>query len=135
MREGLPELLDDFIASNMDRPFEWGRHDCCLFAADWVLELTGIDHAKAFRGQYSTGFGASKKLLPFGGVVGVFDASEAITHIRTGYAGRGDLVAAKIGERGEIGVGVCLGSRSAFVGMDGIYFMQTHKITNAWRIN
>jgi len=29
-------LLADFIEARRERAFEWGSHDCCLFAADWV---------------------------------------------------------------------------------------------------
>lgn len=48
-------------------PFAWGRNDCCLFAADAVLAMTGVDHAKAFRG-YENEFGALRLIQRAGGL-------------------------------------------------------------------
>ena len=46
--------LNEFLARARQREFIWGVHDCCLFAADWVLEQTGVDPAAQFRGTYSS---------------------------------------------------------------------------------
>jgi hypothetical protein len=43
-------------------PFEWGVHDCALFAATHVLAITGEDLSKPFVGQYTTALGAMKAL-------------------------------------------------------------------------
>ena len=47
-------LLADFIESRRERPFVWGQHDCCLFAADWVALATGQDPAETHRGKYDS---------------------------------------------------------------------------------
>lgn len=44
----------EFVAGRIHDPFEWGRNDCALFAADAVEAMTGRDLAKAWRGRYST---------------------------------------------------------------------------------
>lgn len=60
--------LEACIAERWARPFEWGVHDCTLFAADCVLAVTGVDHAADFRGKYTTEIGARKLLLRAGGL-------------------------------------------------------------------
>lgn len=49
------------------RPFSWGQHDCCLFAADCVEAMCGEDFAAEFRGNYNSETGAKKALLRGGG--------------------------------------------------------------------
>jgi hypothetical protein len=44
--------LPAFLSRAAARGFRWGKHDCMLFAADWVLALTGRDPAAAWRGTY-----------------------------------------------------------------------------------
>lgn len=35
-------------------PFIWGINDCCLFSANIIKEITGIDYAKSYRNKYNT---------------------------------------------------------------------------------
>lgn len=55
--------LAQTLQAAMTRPFSWGEHDCCLFAADCVQAVTGVDVAADFRGTYTTPLGAKKPLL------------------------------------------------------------------------
>jgi hypothetical protein len=57
-----PRRLEDFEARMTAARFEWGRRDCALMAADWVLEMTGIDFAAPFRGRYKTAVGSNRAL-------------------------------------------------------------------------
>lgn len=50
--------LHRFFQANLNRPFEWGSWDCCLFVADAILAMTGTDIASAWRGKYSDEKGA-----------------------------------------------------------------------------
>ena len=50
------------------RPFEWGAHDCCLWAADAVHAITGQDFAEGLRGTYATAAEAARMLAQAGGV-------------------------------------------------------------------
>ena len=50
------------------RPFEWGAHDCCLWAADAVRAVTGQDFAEGLRGTYATAAEAARMLAQAGGV-------------------------------------------------------------------
>ncbi|MEY0062854.1 DUF6950 family protein [Providencia hangzhouensis] len=83
----LPEILQQA----MNKPFSWGEHDCCLFAADCVIAVCGVDIAEKARGRYKTKSGAMRVLKAvFGdletGLSGFFqeiDPNEAM---------RGDIV-------------------------------------------
>lgn len=66
-----PERLAALFAARLAQPFEWGVHDCCLFAADAVLAVTGHDPAADLRGTYSSELGAQRVLRRWGGVAGV----------------------------------------------------------------
>lgn len=57
------QYLAQTLQAAMTRPFSWGEHDCCLFAADCVQAMTGTDPAAEFRGTYRTAVGAKKAIL------------------------------------------------------------------------
>jgi len=96
-REDWPERLAALLAERERLPFAWGERDCCLFAADCVLAVTGVDPAAELRGTYATAGEAGTLLFQrFGG--GVIEMIEAMAlrhgweEIPVGLAGRGDLV-------------------------------------------
>ena len=45
------ERLLDAVAARRDRAFQWGVHDCCLFACDVIRGAGGVDYAAPFRGR------------------------------------------------------------------------------------
>ena len=45
-------LLIAYAAEAGARPFRPGRHDCALFAAGWVKQVTGQDFARGWRSTY-----------------------------------------------------------------------------------
>lgn len=49
-----PKRLHAYIVETRALPFEWGTHDCALFAAGAVEAVTGEDPAAKWRGQYTT---------------------------------------------------------------------------------
>lgn len=60
--------FDALVAQRLREPFAWGGNDCCLFAADDVLALTGVDHAAGWRGTYSDARSAARVLAELGGL-------------------------------------------------------------------
>lgn len=50
------------IQAASERPFCWGKNDCCLFVADVCLAACGKDPAAAYRGRYRTEIGAKRVL-------------------------------------------------------------------------
>lgn len=61
-RTDWPERLAIFLEAATQRPFEWGRCDCLLFAAEGVQAMTDHDPAAPFRGAYDDAAGAARVL-------------------------------------------------------------------------
>ncbi|MFT1618372.1 DUF6950 family protein, partial [Enterobacter kobei] len=74
------------------RPFLWGEHDCCLFAADCAEAMTGENFADGWRGTYDSETGAKKALLRGGG---------SLEKVLAKYL---DEVPVKMAQRGDIAV-------------------------------
>lgn len=60
-------ILDEYLKMKENSPFALGVNDCCLFAADAVLAITGVDMAMAFRGKYSNESGAVRAMKKYAG--------------------------------------------------------------------
>ena len=88
-----PQVFQAFVESKRNTTFEWGTNDCCLFAADWVLALTGHDPADPWRGTYKDKEGGLKILNKHNGARML--ASAAFPRVHLNMAQRGDLVAYK----------------------------------------
>jgi hypothetical protein len=136
-RDNWPDLLAQFIEQRRNVPFKWGKVDCCLFAADWVLLATNLDPASNLRGKYDSALGARRIIKRNGGL----DAMVANALISFGFrqvdlliAGRGDIIVRDSGN-GDC-AGVVLGLQSAFVGGDGLKFLNTQLQADSriWRI-
>ncbi len=65
-----PSVLKNFMDAGSEKKYEWGSHDCCMWAGDWVLRCSGFDPCKVFRGQYDTFEGAIKALKKYLGDAG-----------------------------------------------------------------
>ncbi len=52
--EDWPTQLGRTIDAAMTKEFQWGAHDCCLFACDCVEAMTGVDPMVEFRGAYAS---------------------------------------------------------------------------------
>jgi len=131
-----PALLDAFLQTRQNSPFDWAANNCCLFAADWVHALTGIDPAKAHRGTVKTEEQAGAFLAKKGGVLGLIKRA-AKTHgweeVPPAYAQRGDIILYD-GPQGDT-LGVCAGATYAAAAPKGLaYYDMTHAL-RAWRIS
>lgn len=126
--ENWPTLLVDFIDARRDTPFVWGVSDCCLFAADAVHAITGIDFAAGRRGTYDDARGALALIEAAGGVAGLVPFDE----IDTGYAQRGDVVMLDMDGRDVLAVH--LGDVIAGQGPDGITRVALSAARRAWRV-
>jgi hypothetical protein len=110
-------------------PFDWGTNDCCLFAANAVLAMTGEDYAKPYRG-YKTAKGALSRLKDIG-VAGV--ATNALGAPKAPlFAQRGDVVSFDAGD--GIALGVCIGAKIAAVGQDGLLMLPMNEAIQAWSV-
>ena len=121
------KLLNDYLSQV--GPFEWGANDCCLFAANGVLAMTGEDYAKPYRG-YKTAKGALGKLKDIG-VNGV--ATKALGEPKPPtLAKRGDVVSFESGD--GLALGLCIGAKIAAVGQDGLIMLPMNQALQAWSV-
>lgn len=89
---GWEQALAAFTRAHMRTTYEWGRHDCALFAAGAVAATTGVDFAQDFRGTYDDEEGARRVLASIG-CADVGDlASRYLPEIAPAEARRGDIV-------------------------------------------
>lgn len=125
-----PTVLVQKVEEWRYRPFEWGVSDCCQFAADVVLALTGTDHRAAFP-QYGSREEAEAIIAQHGGMVGLLSSvlGEAKPVAR---AMRGDVIAADFGD--GIAAGICLGVHSCAPGARGLIFRPTLSAVAAWGV-
>lgn len=99
--------LNAVMKAAIERPFSWGQHDCCLFAADCAEAITGNDFAAGWRGTYDSETGAKKAILRGGG---------SLEKVLARYL---DEVPVKLAQRGDIAVVENAGSRCAGVVYSG----------------
>lgn len=112
------------------RPFLWGEHDCCLFAADCAEAMTGENFADGWRGTYDSETGAKKALLRGGG---------SLEKVLAKYL---EEVPVKLAQRGDIAVvenadtrcaGVIYGGAVWVPGEAGLVCLRI-KPLSAWRV-
>ena len=129
-----PERLSARIHACMNEPFVWGSHDCCLFAMDCVLAMTGRDLAAPYRG-YVSQRQALRMLKNHGGIVGIAEAvarQYAIPEISPVMAGRGDICLFDSGHGDTLGV--CAGTSIIAPGLKGLVGTPAREAARAWRI-
>ena len=130
---GARKRLIEYVSKAARTPFEWGTHDCALFAAGAVKAQTGKDPARGLRGRYSTAAGAMKHLRKLG-----YDriedlAAERLEEISPAFAQVGDL--AVLDGDGEIGaLGVVQGERIYVLHPDGLALMPLMSARRAFRV-
>lgn len=130
-RQDWPERLFAMIEARRATPFEWGAHDCCSFAADAVLEMTGTDPIADLRGQWTDEVSALRLLKAHGGLEAL--ATERLgVLIAPAFAQRGDVVLHTL--TGREALGVCIGDRFAAVGDVGVELVPMSHAVQAWRV-
>jgi hypothetical protein len=122
--------LAELVAARMDAPFAWGSNDCCLFAADAVLAVTGTDPAADLRGAYTDERGALRVLARLGGVAGIAEA-RAGAEIVPALARPGDIV---LGAIDRECLGVCTGLHWHAPSAAGLVCAPMSAALRAWRV-
>jgi len=67
-------ILADYITDHLGRPFEWGEHDCVLFAVGWLEIATGRDYLSQYK-PWASAREAARKVAAAGGLEALFDAN------------------------------------------------------------
>jgi hypothetical protein len=129
-REDWDSRLAGVIDAWAKEPFEWGVHDCALWAAAAVEAQTGKDFAAPFRGKYTSQKGAAVALRKYG--AGTLEATMTKfldEPIPVAFAKRGDIVMR------DGNVGVCVGYYALFVGDEGLEQIAAMACQKAWAVN
>lgn len=130
-----PAELAAFLSERRATPFAWDVHNCCFFAADWVLRLVSTDLAAEWRGRVTSAIEAARELAERGGLVAVvadvFSRMEC-PEVAPSLARRGDVVMVQT-EHGPA-MGVCAGALSWFPGAVGLESRPTLQALKAWRV-
>lgn len=132
------ERLMAYVESQRNTPFQWGTHDCCMFACSCIEAMTGEDPAAGFRGRYNskaTAFKIMKELYGTGleKIVEAIAANSGVPEVDIRFHQRGDVVLAR-DKNGAPAMGICLGPHVAIVGDIGIALRNSADIERAWRI-
>lgn len=131
-----PERLDRLVKDARHRTFAWGRFDCCLFAADAVAAVTGIDPAEPWRGTY-TDARAAARLLARMGCLDATAAGIARHHgwpgVPPAFLGRGDVALVRL-EDNRHALAVCLGIGFVLPAQHGLAALDRNHALSGWRI-
>ena len=129
-----PERLHDVIRAAKKAEFKWGKNDCALFACDCILAMTGIDHAKKFRGKYSTRKGAATALKKIESVDDIAELADKYLgeRISLSHAQRGDIVLIAVED--DNALGVIAGNHAVFLAPQGILTRLLSKCVCAWKV-
>lgn len=130
-KQSWPEILAEEIKAAEMRPFSWGTHDCCAFAARVVEAITGQDFMGAPFAPYETEAEAQEILAEFGGVEGI--AGLCLDQpIPVNFASRGDVMLMPT-ERGDA-LGICIDHRAAFASVKGLMLQPVSACRLAWMV-
>lgn len=84
-------MLIAYTADAGQQPFRPGRHDCALFAAGWVKQVTGRDLARGWRSTYRSLKRGQQLLQDAGFSDHVAFAAAHLPEIAPAFAQVGDL--------------------------------------------
>lgn len=114
-------------------PFAWGGHDCCLWAATAVQAQLGADPAADLRGTYHSQRAAVALIRKKFGQIEKIPSAYGFAEQPLARSQRGWLVSKRFQRRG-ITLGVCVGTRAAFAGPDGLVFCSLGECRKTWRV-
>lgn len=129
--------LADCIEASRAQPFQWGQHDCAIWAMSVRLNLRGRDVKPDWFGKYKTAKGAARHMLRM----------DAKNLEEAGRITLGAPIAPLLAQRGDIVLthdpdapsdwpevfGVCLGRDVAVVTADGLATHPLMAARLAWR--
>lgn len=119
------------VQARQAAPFVWGQHDCCLWAADVVQALTGIDPAAALRGQYANERSAQRLVRQLGGLAAI--ASAALGQpTKASFATVGDVLL--VSHAGRTTLAVCNGASLLAPGALGLQAIAMPINCPAWKV-
>ena len=128
--------FNEFVESNMNKPFAWGKWDCCIFANACIKSMTGKDVIPKSL-KWKDEKTAMQSIEDYGKTL-VKSVAKAckqakLKEINKNFVSTGDLVVFQ-GDKTQI-TGVSDGFKIVAVTEDGFGFADHDKIIRVWRIN
>lgn len=130
--------LVSFLHRSAERPFAYGRNDCCLLLAGWWKCVHGVDPAKSLRGTYSTDAEKDALLEREGGLLAVVERLAAGAGAKpTETPSLGDFGVIEHAKpfgaicAGTAGQALCWAIRTE----KGVGFLTNPKVLKAWSIH
>jgi hypothetical protein len=127
-----PATLARFIEERRAWDFDWGSHDCCMFAADWVMAATGVDPALHFRSTYFNARGAADTLRIHGGIGEIVSAAGFVRWQSPAMAQRGDVALVTNDKRDLLAV--VDGAHCVAPGKHGLVWLPLADASAAWKV-
>lgn len=106
--EDWPTRFSTFLDARRTTRFAYGAHDCCLFVADALEVITGIDFAAEFRNRYHSAFGARRRIREIcpsatvAAIAALIFGAYGLREISPAYAQRGDVLALSLAREGIV---------------------------------
>ena len=130
--KGWEDRFTSLVQSRLREPFAWGGQDCCLWAADCVQALTGIDPAESLRGTYSTALEAARIVTELGGLEAIVTAALGEPLGGPLFASVGDI--GIVETNGRQSLAVCNGAHWLAPSDGGMVPVPLELAATAWRV-
>ena len=127
--------LETFLAEARRTPFAWGRFDCSLWLADWLVAQGRPDPAPAWRGAYADPGGAEALLRTAGGLpalVARLATAAGLPRVETPARDDIGLVEVLTRRGVEPAGAICTGPRWAVLSEHGLIVARLNPLA-AWR--
>lgn len=115
-----------------DKRFKWGEHDCCLWVANCVLAITGIDYAESWRGKYSDESGAYALIKKGESLTKMVTSVLKTEAINPNYANVGDVVLIVTG--GKEALAICNGASVLIPSRTRMVSLPMSSAKKVWKI-
>jgi hypothetical protein len=120
------------ISASQETPFEYGSHDCCMFAAKCVDSMMDSKLTEHLSLAYQNKLSATRFLASFESLEDAVTAHLGAPLQKTALASRGDVVMFQDGD--SFAIGVCLGADFVAAGVVGVVYHTMHRAMRAWRV-
>mgnify|MGYP001184714900 CR=1 FL=1 len=118
--------LTEYLRAARGRPFRYGRWDCALFSAGWVLEHTGRDLTLGIK--YTSLREGREKLTAAGFADHIAVAASQLLEIPVAQARAGDVAEV------EGALGIVAGERVAVLARGGVGYVPLLSARRAFRV-
>ena len=123
--------LETFMRERQKVPFAWGHNDCCTFASDAVMSITGQDPAPPGLRSHRTAKQAYRAIKRHGGIAAIATIAMGAP-VPVLSAQVGDVVLVTVGKRDALAI--CNGGTALAPSAAGLVAVGMAQGRMAWRV-